>query len=227
MKSILATFFLIIFFSCDQKSQKKKTINVSNKIDSTFDKNNSINYKFDTIILNDQKMILAYDKEQLCYITDIKGDTILQKDNCYLGSEFIDINNDNFKDIKVSILSGPPNLVSIILFNSKINKFIKLENAYYNLTQISNTNSYYSVERYGICDMCWESYISKIDNYKLINIGHIIGHNNDTINLDRTFKIYKTENNNEVFYKKIKYNQKENPWNFFEKYITQNYNIFH
>ena len=149
--------------------------------------------------------------------------------------DFIDFNNDNFIDIKISYF-GNNETASLYLFNDELSKLVSLEGfERFASSKILRSNSqyYYSYNRTGCADSNWESSLFKIVNYKTVALGYIYGQGCE-FELEKnpkSIKIYKVNNNEDkklfLTYQYDKFiNSVNDKWEFIEQYWNSNYRIF-
>lgn len=234
MSNLLNIIFLLILITCNSKSIKSSEIK---SIDSSIVKSNvqpRETKENDTILLNN-KLYLIVHNNYYSYLSSFEGDTIIKGD--FNGQfEFLDINLDGYKDIRFRIdYSWIPNECSNYLYDKKTSTYKLLINCYLVLENIKGTDFYYSYERAGCEDSNWESYLSKIENYKLVNYGYMSGQGCelDTINFPQVIDIYKIADeykDNKKLIQKLPYSKNipefGDKWEFIVKYWSENYRIF-
>lgn len=196
-----------------------------------------------TLLINQQKICVGTktinNEQELLFstyqsITTII-DTIYSEGLAYI--KYIDFNKDGYTDI-LTDYRGNNSTYFLYLFNPATNKFVPILNylAFPNAIQLkTNPMYYYSYHRAGCADANWESDLFKIQDFKIIHLGHIDG-NGCSFDIQEnppTLKIYKVLDNNEEKQKLIKNlpYQKHIPnfgdkWNFIEKYWNANYAKF-
>jgi hypothetical protein len=224
--------------ACNSKSINK---NITNKtIDSSISKIKAqkletINIQIDTLQINNQQYIQFSRSNKFNCLLSIKGDTLIKSEDYYFEAEFLDINEDGYKDIQISLFTNNPNDRENYLFDKKHNSFKLIENCERYIQKIKGTNFYYSYNRTGCSDMNWESYLSKIENYKLVNYGYIYGQGCDyeiksNPKIIEIYKVLNSDTDEKVLIKKLPYQKyiKEfsEKWDFIKIYWTTNYNAF-
>jgi len=162
----------------------------------------------------------------------LRGDTVLNGE-FYSGVEFIDINADGYKDIRAFIYSNTPNQCENYLYDKANKTFRLIENCDLDIQIIKGTKYYYSYNKAGCADMNWESYLSKIENYKLISLGYIYAQGCDfeVKENPQKIEIYKIQNTDKkVLIKTLPYLKNiprfDDTWSFIKNYWTKNYREF-
>ena len=226
----LYIIFIICLIGCNPQSNDKK-IEQNHKDTSVIKKKparqlDTSNIHRATLTVNKQKLIQTEIKEdQFACLTSLTGDTIVKFADYYSSIEFLDIDQDGYKDIRIFTYSNTPNECDNYLFDkvSKTYKFIK--NCDLDIKLIKGTRLFYSYNRAGCADMNWESHLCKIENWNEINIGLING--KGCGDKDDGIYIYKingeTENLITTLPIKTIEKYKENKWGFIEEYWTNNY----
>ncbi|MFL5742926.1 MAG: hypothetical protein ACJ75B_22090 [Flavisolibacter sp.] len=224
MRLLLLTSSILIFTVCSgQKS-------ISPKLKRSFSGQTK-----DTLVLNHQRLVRTLRDNKLQSLVMLSGDTILRDAGYYSEVEFIDINADGYKDIRAFVVSNTPNQCENYLFDKKKKTFRFLKNCDLDIRLIKGTNYYYSYNRIGCAGMNWESYLSRIENFKLVPAGCIYGQgcNFDVKNNPQTIEIYKIINPDEetkILLKKLPYMKHipkpEDKRNFIEAYWRKNWQTF-
>ena len=182
----------------------------------------------DTITVNRQQLIKPARKKGFLGLTTISGDTIVEVKNFYQEIKFLDINEDGYKDIRVSIMSNSPNQCDNYLFDPQIRTYKFLENCDLDIQLIKGSSLYYSYERAGCADMNWKSNLSKIEKGKLVDIGVIYG--NTCGDEYDGIKVFKLKGDSEElvvsFEVGIIDKYKKHKWGFIKSYWSRNYRIF-
>lgn len=220
MKRLISCFVFFSLISCVKivPTKNPTLINEAKPIDD----------KCRTEKIEDQTFTAClFDKEGYAYILKEK-DTIYKVDETGIGSlEFIDFNQDGYKDIMFAYTSNYP-AYELGLYNQKTKNFSFITNypEYPNSTKIGNTNYYYSYSKAGCADANWISHLFYIENYTIIPIGfiHGIGCGNEKTGI-YIYKINGDEKTQISFIPK-KTGYDENKWAFIEKYWTENYTLF-
>jgi hypothetical protein len=235
MKTLLIITTFLILTACNSKSGDKTNSKIhtdSSTIVSSIKPIDSTNIHFDTLIINNLRFIQTLlDNKFNCLISST-GDTIVKAENYYFEAQFLDINEDGYKDIRVSFFSSNPSQSDNYLFDKELNTFKQIENCELHIQKIKDTKFYYSYSRTGCSDMNWESYLSKIENYKLVNYGYIHGQGCDFEVKDnpQVIEIYKITDSGEKLESKLPYlkyiHTFDDKWDFIEKYWRQNYKTF-
>jgi hypothetical protein len=214
MRTLIFIPFLFFYTVC--KSQDNKTQKQSK----------------DTLILNHQKFIQTFKNEKLLSLTTLLGDTVLKNGDYYSDVKFIDINADGYKDIRAFVFSNTPNQCENYLYDKEKKAFRLVEDCDLDIQIIKGTKYYYSYSRVACSDMNWESYLSKIENFKLISLGYVYGQGCDfqikeNPQVIEIYKIINADKDEKVLIKKLPYKQYipkfGDKWNFIENYWTKNY----
>lgn len=219
MKLLLLTFFVLCFgISYAQR-----------------DETNFLKQKKDTLILNNQSLVRTLRDQNLQSLTTLSGDTILKDVGYYADIKFIDINADGYTDIRAFVVSNTPNQCENYLFDKGKKIFRLLQNCDLDIRLVKGTKYYYSYNRAGCADLNWESYLSKIENFKLVPVGYIYGQACDfdfKENPQQIF-IYKITNpasETKLLIRKLPYSKYiptfGEKWDFIESYWQKNWAIF-
>ncbi len=223
--------------ACNSKSTDKtieKTSAVNSTIQTKVQRQDSVDIKIDILKINNQQYIQTLKDRNFSCLLSIKGDTIVKEDH-YSEAKFLDINNDGYKDIRVFGFTNTPNQCVNYLYDKKTQTFKLIDNCYLDITKIEGTDFFYSYERGGCGDLNWESYLSKIENYRLVNYGYIHGQGCDfeIEKYPQIIEIYKVSNSDtdeKKLFKQLPYQKhiKEfrDKWTFIENYWTRSYKTF-
>jgi len=183
-------------------------------------------YKTSTLLINGSKFIQTKgNKTNNFYcLTTIKGDTIIPLADYYSQIDFLDINEDGTTDIRIYVFSNTPNECENYLFDRNHEKFRLIENCWLDVQKIRGTNFYYSYVAVGCSDYNWVSYLSRIENYQLVDFGRIAGQNcGDKSEIN----IYKIVDGEEFLITKLPYTQfipkNDDKWRFVKEYWETNY----
>ncbi len=247
MPTRLYIFLLIILTSCNSKStdgniseraavKATETVSIaSSKIQIYEQLKDTVGIKIDTLEINKKKFIQFIKNDNFNCLLSIKGDTIIPSKDYYFKVEFPDIDKDGNKDIRVFAYSNTPNQCDNYLFDKTKKIFILLENCNLDIDKLKGTDFYYSYNRAGCADMNWESTLSKIENYKLLNYGYIHGQGCDE-EIDKypqiieVYRIRNSDTDQKELIKKLPYQKyiKEfgDKWSFIKSYWTKNYMTF-
>ena len=238
MKTLLNILLFIILTSCNSKLSEKiieKNLTDSSSVQSTSQIQDNVDVQFDTLNINDQNFIQTLKDGRFNCLLSIQGDTIVKPEDYYFESKLLDINEDGYKDIRVFAFSNTPNQCDNYLFDQKIKTFKIVEECYLDIKKMIGTDFFYSYNRGGCADMNWESHLSKIKNYKLVDYGYIYGKGCDfeIENNPQVIEIYKmlnSDTNEKKLMKKLPYKKhiKEfgDKWDFIEQYWAENYKAF-
>lgn len=214
MKLLLLTYSILVFTICSgQKSISTK----------------------DTLVLNHLRLVRTMQGTRLQSLTTLSGDTILKDAGYYLNLTFIDINADGYKDIQVFVVSNTPNQCENYLFDREKNIFRLLQNCDSDIRLVKGTKYYYSYNSAGCADMNWESYLSKIEGFKLVPAGYIHGRgcNFDVKKNPQEILIYKITNpvtKTKLLLRKLPYSKHiptfGDKWIFIANYWQKNWQTF-
>jgi hypothetical protein len=224
MKLLLLSYSILFLTVCNaQKS-------VGTKTKSGFSRETK-----DTLIINHQRLIRTMKDGRFQSLSTLSGDTILKDVGYYSNVEFIDINADGYKDIRAFVVSNTPNQCENYLFNKEKMAFQLLLNCDLNIRLIRGTNYYYSYNRAGCADLNWESYLSRIENFKLVPVGYIYGQGCDfeVKENPQEILIYKITNpfaETKILVRKLPYTKYiptfGDKWNFIASYWQKNWRTF-
>jgi hypothetical protein len=203
----------------------------ANSSDFSGNQIDTVKILYDSIELNEQKFIKVTNYNLAKSLISLRGDTVVSEQNYYSNFDFLDINEDGFKDIRVYFFSNTPNQCDNYLYDSISQSFKYIENSDLDIRKISGTDFYFSYNRAGCADYTWESHLCKIENYSQVNYGYIHGQGCDTRKRDdRIITIYRVIENNNILKEKLPYskNIKEfgDKWDFIESYWEKNYSQF-
>lgn len=240
MRFIIITIVLSIASACQPSVNAKKEADSSDKkpIDSrrTVQKE-PLELHQDTVSFNGQKYIrVLNDNNHFHCLLSQKGDTLIEPQDYYFDAEFLDINEDGYKDIRVSFFSNTPNQCDNFLFHPKDKNYQLLQNCDLAIQKIQGTDFYYSYSPVGCSDMDWESYLCKIEGNEQINYGYINGKgcDFDTKTEPQVIEVYKITNTKDSEPKLVqtlpytKYIPEfEKKWDFIEYYWKKNYLNFY
>ncbi|HCS20801.1 MAG TPA: hypothetical protein DIW47_09620 [Bacteroidetes bacterium] len=182
----------------------------------------------DTAILNELPFMKQTKDEHFYCLLHPGGDTIIKAEDFYHQAEVLDIDQNGFMDLRVFIFSNTPNQCDSYLFDPESNTFRKIEYCYLDIKKIKGTSCYFSYNSVGCSDENWESHLSKIENYRLVDLGYIDGQGCDLI-----IEIFKFDSPNSEAKTKIAtlsytdhIKKSEDKWTFIEKYWGKNYRRF-
>ncbi|MFN5416064.1 MAG: hypothetical protein ACK5B9_03335 [Flavobacteriia bacterium] len=180
--------FVSSFLICTCVNEKNR----NNKVPSGNSDNDFIS---DTIFVNGQQLIQFKKEGRFYCLTKLNGDTIVKLQNHYFNLELVDLNQDNFTDLKVDIISNTANQCEYYIYNKKTKNFKHLINCDILLKKIPNKNYYFTYTAVGCAGSDFESFLSKIENDELIDIAFIkeIGCEFDTIKEPKSIELYKID----------------------------------
>lgn len=244
MKIILYLFSVLFLVSCESSVVKEDT-GIHNTSSNNFSnntlkeepfldtviKNNNLSFHIKAENIDSSLVLLSATSETVTFVID----TIDRKGLYYV--KFIDFDHNGNSDILIDYI-GNNSTYSLYLFDSVKNSFRNIEDyaRFPDAIQLkSNNNYYYSYHRAGCADMNWVSDLFKIENFKIVHVGHIYGQGCDfeIEENPQSIKAYKitdsTEENNILieslsFTKYI--HQNSDKWDFIEKYWNKNYSKF-
>ena len=198
-------------------------------------------HSFDTTLVINKKDFVIKTKgisEDMFLLTSTSGtltnviDTIESGGLAYI--KYPDFNKDGNADILLDYI-GNNSTYFLYLFDPLTNKFREIENysKFPDAIQLkTNSKYYYSYRRTGCADMNWVSDFFKIQNFKIIHLGHIDGQGCDFEIKEnpQVIKIYKVTDNKEEngkLVEKLPYlkfiPEFGDKWDFIEKYWNKNY----
>lgn len=177
----------------------------------------------DTLIVNKEPLITFSEDNEFRCLLRADGDTIVKFKDYYNSIKFLDINQDGYKDIRVFVNSNTSNECVNYFFDKEFNVYKEIMHSYLDIELITGTNLFYSYNSTGCGDMNWESHISKVENFKEINIGSI--EVNGCGNKDEKINIYKLNSTGklQIDSKPITVLEKQNKFDFIRKYWRRNY----
>ncbi len=232
---ILLITFLTACNSDDVDKNSETNSNDSFAIQSKVQNIDTLDIKIDTLLINYQKLILTKDGRRPFCLRFANGDTIIKYADFYNSADFLDIDEDGYKDIRIYVFSNTPNQCENYLFDKKLKNFNRIENCSLDIVKVSGTNFYYSYNRAGCSDARWQSHLSKIENNQLVDYGEIYGNGCESDNdIDlRTIEIYKIFNSNfedNELIEDLPYAEHiiewQDKWNFIDTYWASNYSTF-
>jgi hypothetical protein len=237
MREKLNIILLILLISCNSKTSNKSI--KKDKIPASVTKNNfeydTGNIQADTLLINKQQYIRILRDNKFNCLLSRKGDTIVKSEDYYFKVDFLDIDEDGYKDIRIFTFSNTPNQCDNYLFDRKLKTFKLIENCGLDIQKIKGTQFYYSYNRAGCADLNWESHLSKIENYELVNYGYIIGHGCDfevkkNVQSIDIYKIIDSKKYEKKLIKSLPYlkhiPKNDDKWDFIEKYWKKNIKVF-
>lgn len=219
MKTTYKLSFLIFISSCSYNSDKQ-TDSISSR-DSLI--------KSETIVINGQRLIQTTNNERFTSLTTSSGDTIVKAADFYLSAEFIDMNEDGEKDLRVHVISNTPNQCENYFFDTNQKLFRHINQSDLDIKSIPGTNYFYSYNSTGCSDLSWESQLVTIQDWNEIPIGLMkfkgCGDKYDGID------IYKVAADSLTLIKSLPVksfdnNGENNKWAFIRVYWTENYQSF-
>lgn len=239
MKKIQYIILFFFFIACNSNTKDINT--TTNNSDSLKAKNINVhtmdttNIHRDTILINNIKYIQTIIKEdQFACLTSLNGDTIIPFADFYFKIKLLDINKDGYKDIRVLIFSNAPNQCDNYLYDKNSKNYRIIEDCSINIEKIKGTDYYYSICKAGCAAMDWDSYLSKIENYKQTNYGYIYIQGCDfeikeNLQVIEIYKVTNSENDTKILIKKLpfkKYISNHSDWDFIKRYWKRNYRNF-
>lgn len=238
MKTRLSILLLIILTACNSRLSGNTIENTqadSSTIKSNPQRQDTKDIRIDTLQINKQQYVQTLKDNKFNCLLSMQGDTIVKSENYYSRVDFLDIDEDGYMDIRVFAFSNTPNQCDNYLFDREIKTFKLIANCYFDIQKIRGTNFFYSYDRTGCSDMNWESYLSKIENYKLVNYGYIYGQGcdfeiKDNPQVIEIYTIGDSDKDKKKLIQSLPYLKHipkfDNKWEFIEKYWTQNFKTF-
>lgn len=196
MKTLSSIIFLITLAAASQGQVTKTvdTIKANNSIiKHNTQRRDTLDSYTDTIQIGQQQYIQIFNGNNFNCLVSVYGDTIVRPENYYFKADFLDIDEDGYTDIRVYAYSNTPNQCDNYLFDRDLKTFKLIEGCDLDIKKLKGTQFYYSYNRSGCSDMNWESHLSKIEHYKLVDYGYIYGQGCDfeIKNNPQVIKIYK------------------------------------
>jgi hypothetical protein len=233
---LFSALFAIVAGACKPKTgsataillQQDTVKDVVDRID-TVQISSDIKYYYDTLRINGSMFIQTMNEYNYgCCLVAINGDTIVPFSVWNGGIELLDINKDGNTDIRVFIVSNTDNLCDNYLFDKKESVFQLIENCRLDFQKIEGTEFYYSYLATGCSDMNWMSELGKIDNYRVVTYGCIVGYGCE--NEEQKIEIYKILDDHEKLIETLPYEtyipKFEDKWSFIKQYWEINYQKF-
>ncbi len=152
------------------------------------------------------------------------------------GIDFIDFNQDGYKDILIDYYTNVPGIQDLLLYDKNHKTFVKVKNfaQYPDAIHIHYSKYFYSYHRSGCADWDWDSDLFKIVNFKVVKIATISGRGCDRDDPDDKEEtgvfIYKVKDAKGKLIKKLpitvieKY--KDWKWGFIRDYWKRHYLFF-
>lgn len=238
MKTRLNIILLIILTACNAKStdktiENKTTDNSINEI--KVQQQDTVDIHIDTLQINNRQYIQILKDNKFNCLLSLQGDTIVKSEDYYFEAKFLDIDEDGYKDIRVFAFSNTPNQCDNYLFDKELKTFILIDNCDLDIKKLKGTQFYYSYNRVGCADMNWESHLSKIEKYKLVNYGYINGQGCDfevkeNPQVIEIYKVIDPDKDEKKLIKSLPYSKhipkNNDKWDFIEKYWKQNFKTF-
>lgn len=245
--TLLILLALTVFISCGQSQDNNKSlkkITAKTKIVTSNEVKTQQGHYFDTTFVANRQTFkfvindINEDEVTLTFIRNSKKIKIDTLQSSGLGGfEFTDFNKDGNPDILFTYI-GNNSSYDLFLFDNRTNEFNNLEgfDRFSEAIQLkTNPKYYYSYQKAGCADMNWVSDLFYIENFKIIQIGHIYGQGCDfeVKENPQVIEIYRILVNNEEnkkLIKKLPYKKNipkfGDKWNFIEKYWNNNYGEF-
>jgi hypothetical protein len=228
----LIVSILLNLLSCNNRKIDDSKTEIKNSVNILKNDSDYFTIDYDTIEIQNDIFIAYFDSNCVFNLVKNNLDTIFKQEDLFPDFEFIDFNNDHFKDIKIRNGGNTPSVYTMLLYNKKKKTFTLLEDLreFPEPNLIKNTNYYYSYHKSGCADMNWDSDLFYIENFKTIKIGNISANECNEKDEEFGITISKVKNDNYTFYKKLpigiihKYDDYK--WGFIKEYWTKNYNKF-
>jgi hypothetical protein len=219
---------LFILTSCTLKSNENaidKGQQDKSSIHSEMLNPDTSTFHTDTLTINNQQLVQTLKDKRFYGLTSLSSDTIVHFEDYYFKAEFVDIDEDGYKDIRVFAFSNSPNQCDNYFFDRSLKTYKRIEGSDLDIQLIKGTKLFYSYNRTGCADMNWESHLSKIENWKEVNIGFIntnaCGDKNDGV------YIYKVNGEKQTLIKRLPIKKFNNDkFEFIKQYWTKNYQTF-
>ncbi len=228
MTTRLSILLLLILTACNSSVNDKTSVNNQSPIKSDIQRR-------DTLRINNYQYVQILKDDKFYCLFSIQGDTIVKPANYYHEASFLDIDEDGYKDIRVFVVGNTPNECDNYLFDKELRTFKLIEHCDLDIQKIKSTPFYYSYNRAGCGDLNWESYLSKIDNYKLVNYGYLYGQGCDfetkaTPQVIEIYKVSDSNNGEKKLVERLSYlkhiSKQDDKWVFIETYWKNNFKKF-
>jgi hypothetical protein len=220
--------FVILLCQCTRSGHHDSIEQHSDSLNNAKDLTNQ-SHSFDTTLMVNSKTfdIRIRDINQELALLTVNSEILDTLYTSGLGSfEFIDFNKDSYPDIMVNYI-GNNTLRDLFLFDPVTNKFKKVQGFidYSDSYQLkSDPEYYYSYDRAGCADLNWVSDFYKIENFKIIHLGHMYAQGCE--DEPQGIEIYKILNNDEHSKKLVERLPYLKEWQFIENYWNKNYSRF-
>jgi hypothetical protein len=180
----------------------------------------------DSATINGNLFIACYIIEGNTSIVNEAKDTIYKNSNPVGSIEFVDIDEDGYKDFVMDYISNYQNC-DIGFYDKRTRTFKVIANFDGQPVKIKDSQYYYSYARAGCADSNWYSELFYIENYILHKIGIIEGKGCEDEEENGVF-IYMTGNKGKTLIKSIprKAGSYKDKWDFIETYWNKNYKLF-
>lgn len=175
---------------------------------------------------------IGYIHDNVFYLVNAKGNTILKRNHFYFDWEFKDFNKDGHLDITLTHSGNTPLVFDLYVYIPQRKTFKEIKNFHYfpEPEHIKGTMFYYSYHKSGCADMNWDSDLFYIENFKAIRTGNIAGRQCNGDITKSAIYINKVRHNKLSLLKTLpidtigKY--QDYKWGFIKEYWTNNYKRF-
>jgi hypothetical protein len=244
MRTVITIIFILsLLTNCTDSKQKAGAKNPSSDTTKSVVKNifsvessqtdidSTIVYA-DSAKIKGEFYIAFYKTDDVLYVVNSKGDTVLKASDLYSNFEFDDFNADGFKDIRIHYMSNVPVVQDLLLFDKTERKFKLVDDfsSFPDPNPIKGTKYYYSYHRSGCADMNWDSDLFYLASFKAIRIGNISGYECENRDIKNGIYIRKIKGDQKTLQKTIPINilekYKDYKWGFIKDYWTKNYKRF-
>jgi hypothetical protein len=187
---------------------------------------------FDTATIAGEQYNAFFRTDDILYVINMKGDTILKEHELYRDFVFEDFDGDGLTDIRIHYMSNVPGVQDLLLFDKEDKTFRKVDNlsSCPDPKRVLNTRLYYSYHRSGCADANWDSDLFFIENYKTHKIANIAGRECNNEGIKDGIYISRIEADKNIPIEtmpieKIEEYQK-GKWQFIENYWNTNHKRF-
>lgn len=161
-----------------------------------------------------------------------KGSLYLDDGEGVSSFDFVDINEDGYKDLLIEYYTNVPGIQDLLLYDKVHKAFVPIQGfpRFPSSIHIPGTNLFYSYHRSGCADMNWDSDLFAIKNFKIIKLGNVSGIGCASEKIQEGIFVYKIKGQKKTLLKKypidtISY-YKDQKWGFIKEYWMRHYKNF-
>ncbi|GAB3517857.1 hypothetical protein [Emticicia fontis] len=208
--------------STSQKPKEKKDSLVNNG--HTYSQMHRGITRRDTLMINKLELIRLSNDMYFEGIMNMAGDTLISGADYCNRAEFLDINHDQYQDVRIHVYSNTPNQCENYFFDPQTKIFRKIEGEDLNFKKLKGTEFYYSNNRGSCMGSNWEGHLTRIENWTQITVGEI--DINGCGDKDDGIYIYKIDGEKRTIIKRLPIIDFTDYIPFLEKYWKKNYRLF-